>query len=201
MKIFSTSGIRQLDALTIERESISSLDLMERAAEALVEALTERWDTDTAFTVFAGPGNNGGDALAVSRLLAEKGYRISAYLFNTKGNLSPDCEANRDLLSGMPEVDFHEITSQFVFPKLTAADVIVDGLFGSGLNKPLAGGFAMVVKSINASPAQVVSIDIPSGLMGEDNSYNLPSGIVHADLTLTLHQPKLSFFLPKTIRM
>lgn len=194
MKIFSTSGIRQLDAFTIERESISSLDLMERAAEALVEALTERWDTDTAFTVFAGPGNNGGDALAVSRLLAEKGYRISVYLFNTKGNLSPDCEANRDLLSGMEEVDFHEITSQFVFPKLTAADVIVDGLFGSGLNKPLAGGFAMVVKSINASPAQVVSIDIPSGLMGEDNSYNLPSGIVHADLTLTLHQPKLSFF-------
>ncbi len=193
MKIFTTAGIRQLDALTIEREPISSLDLMERAAEALTEALTGRWGTETAFTVFAGPGNNGGDALAVSRLMAEKGYRLSVYLFNTKGNLSPDCEANRDLLSGMPEVDFHEITSQFVFPKLTADDVIVDGLFGSGLNKPLAGGFAMVVKSINASPAQVVAIDVPSGLMGEDNSYNFPSGIVHADLTLTLHQPKLSF--------
>lgn len=194
MKIFPMTGIKQLDALTIEREPIQSIDLMERAATALADALAARWDAKTPFTVFAGPGNNGGDALAVARLLAVRGYRVAVYLFNTKGNLSEDCAANRDrLVNSQGEIDFHEIASQFVFPKLTVDDVVIDGLFGSGLNKPLAGGYAMVVKAINASPAYVVSIDMPSGLMGEDNTDNVPSCIVRASLTLTLQQPKLAF--------
>ena len=76
MKIFPTSGIRQLDAYTIEHEPIASIDLMERAARALADAIMEQWpDTETPFTVFAGPGNNGGDALAVARLMAGQGYR------------------------------------------------------------------------------------------------------------------------------
>ena len=145
-------------------------------------------------TVFAGPGNNGGDALAVARLLMERGYQVETFLFNTKGNLSPDCATNMERLAAVPDVDFHEVTSQFTFPKLTEDDIIIDGLFGSGLNKPLAGGFAAVVKFINASPARVVSIDIPSGLMGEDNTYNTAAAIVRADLTLSLQLPKLSFF-------
>ena len=193
MKIFPTSTIKQLDAYTIENEPVASIDLMERAARALASAIAGRWSLGTRFTVFAGPGNNGGDALAVARLLAEKGYGVETFLFNTKGGLSPDCAANMERLAAVPDANFHVVTSQFVFPKLTADDVIIDGLFGSGLNKPLAGGFAAVVKFINASPAQVVSIDVPSGLMGEDNSYNAPSGIVHASLTLSLQLPKLSF--------
>ena len=196
-KIFPTPCVKQLDALTIEREPIASIDLMERAAMALADALCRRWGSAVPFTVFAGPGNNGGDALAVSRLLAQRGYRVSVYLFNTEGRLSPDCTANRERLAGLPGIDFREITSQFVFPKLTKDDVILDGLFGSGLNKPLAGGFAMVVKAINASPAQVVAIDIPSGLMGEDNTANAAAAIVRARLTLTLHLPKLAFLFPE----
>lgn len=193
MKIFPTTSIKQLDAYTIENEPISSLDLMERAALALTEAIAERWGVETPFTVFAGPGNNGGDALAVARLLAEKGYRLEVYLFNTKGLLSPDCEANKEWLADVAGVDFHEVTTQFIPPTLTEDHVVVDGLFGSGLNKPLAGGFAAVVKYINASPAKVVAIDIPSGLMGEDNAYNVSANIVRADLTLSLQLPKLAF--------
>lgn len=194
MKIFPTASIKQLDAYTIEHEPISSIDLMERASQALAEAIAERWDSDTPFTVFAGPGNNGGDALAVSRLLAEKGFSPEVYLFNTKGSLSPDCKTNRDRLKEAPGVVFHEITSEFVPPMLTAGHVVIDGLFGSGLNKALSGGFAAVAKYINASPATVVAIDIPSGLMGEDNSYNVQSNIIRADLTLSLQLPKLAFF-------
>lgn len=193
MKIFPTTSIKQLDAATIENEPIASIDLMERASRALAEAIAERWEAETPMTVFAGPGNNGGDALAVSRLLAEKGYRLEVYLFNTKGALSPDCETNKERLAGVTGVDFHEITTQFVPPTLTEDHVVIDGLFGSGLNKPLAGGFAAVVKYINASPAKVVSIDIPSGLMGEDNTYNISANIVRADLTLSLQLPKLAF--------
>lgn len=75
MKIFPTQSIKELDAYTIENEPIASIDLMERASQALAKAIAGRWDAKTPFTVFAGPGNNGGDALAVSRLLAKKGYK------------------------------------------------------------------------------------------------------------------------------
>lgn len=193
IKIFPTIQIKELDAYTIENEPVSSIDLMERASQALAQAIAERWSVETPFTVFAGPGNNGGDALAVSRLLAEQGYRVEVYLFNTKGILSLDCETNKERLAGVAGVDFHEITTQFVPPVLTAEHVVVDGLFGSGLNKPLNGGFAAVVKYINSSSATVVAIDVPSGLMGEDNTYNIQTNIIRADLTLSLQLPKLAF--------
>ncbi|WP_039951014.1 NAD(P)H-hydrate dehydratase [Bacteroides clarus] len=193
MKIFPTIQLKELDAYTIENEPVSSIDLMERASRALARAVSERWSAETPFTVFAGPGNNGGDVLAVSRLLAERGCRVEVYLFNTKGALSPDCETNKERLAGVAGIDFHEITTQFVPPVLTAEHVVVDGLFGSGLNKPLSGGFAAVVKYINTSPATVVAIDVPSGLMGEDNTYNIQANIIRADLTLSLQLPKLAF--------
>ena len=193
IKIFPTIQLKELDAYTIENEPVSSIDLMERASRALARAMSERWSAETPFTVFAGPGNNGGDALAVSRLLSERGCRVEVYLFNTKGTLSPDCETNKERLAGVAGIDFHEITTQFVPPVLTAEHVVVDGLFGSGLNKPLSGGFAAVVKYINTSPATVVAIDVPSGLMGEDNTYNIQANIIRADLTLSLQLPKLAF--------
>ena len=90
MKIFTNSQIKELDKFTIEHEPISSIDLMERAARIITRAITEEWNNDTPVTVFAGPGNNGGDALAVARMLAEKGYKVSAFLFNISNDLSPD---------------------------------------------------------------------------------------------------------------
>lgn len=193
MKIFPSSSIRKLDAYTIEHEPIASIDLMERAAQALTEAICEGWDDETPVIVFAGPGNNGGDALAVARMMAEKGYHIEVYLFNPKNELSPDCQTNKELVEMMSEVTFHEISTQFVPPTLTVDHLVIDGLFGSGLNKPLSGGFAAVVKFINASPATVVAIDIPSGLMGEENTFNVKANIIKADVTFSLQLPKLAF--------
>ncbi|MBQ6746329.1 MAG: NAD(P)H-hydrate dehydratase [Bacteroidaceae bacterium] len=195
MKIFPTAAIKQLDAYTIEHEPITSIDLMERAAQAIANELMNQWPDkdDTRFVIFAGPGNNGGDALAVARLLANNGYQPEVYLFNTTGKLSPDCEANRDRLTQTDGVDFHEVITQFTPPRLTEDDVIIDGLFGSGLNKPLSGGFASLVRFINAAGATVVSIDIPSGLMGEDNSSHNMEAVVKADYTLSLQFPKLAF--------
>ena len=194
MKIFPNSSLKRIDAYTIEHEPVSSIDLMERAARALTDALTKRWDTQTPFVIFAGPGNNGGDALAVGRLLASKGYNAEIFLFNIKGELSQECQTNKERAQQTPGLIFHEITTQFAPPQLTAQHVVIDGLFGSGLNKPLAGGFANVVKYLNASPATIVAIDIPSGLMGEENTYNVKSHIIHAHLTLSLQLPKLAFF-------
>ena len=193
MKIFPSSSIKKLDAYTIENEPIASIDLMERAATVLTKAITDRWNTETPVTIFAGPGNNGGDALAVARMMAEKGYKIEVFLFNTKGELSPDCQTNKELVEMMEEVKFHEISTQFVPPALTPDHLVIDGLFGSGLNKPLSGGFAAVVKYINSSPAMVVAIDIPSGLMGEENTFNVKANIIRADVTFSLQLPKLAF--------
>ena len=165
MKIFTRTQIQELDNYTIEHEPIKSIDLMERASRAITNAITDRWTPNVPVVVFAGPGNNGGDALAVARMLIDQNYQVQIYLFNITGHLSEGCK-------GM---------------------LVVDGLFGSGLNKPLAGGFASLVKYINSSNAQVVSIDVPSGLMTEDNTYNVRANIIKATLTLTLQQRKLSF--------
>jgi NAD(P)H-hydrate epimerase len=198
MKIFTGAQIHELDQYTIQHEPIESIDLMERAAKALVRAICEQWPNSTPVIVFAGPGNNGGDALAVARLLAEANYLVSAYLFNISGHLSSDCSMNRQRLSECKMIQsFVEVTQEFEPPQLEADTLVIDGLFGSGLNKPLAGGFASLVKYINTSPSRVVSIDLPSGMMSEDNTYNIRTNIIKADLTLTLQQPKLAFFFPE----
>ena len=95
MKIFTSAQIHELDKYTIEHEPISSIDLMERAAKALTVAVMAEWSTATPIVVFAGPGNNGGDALAMARMLVEQSYNVTAYLFNISGHLSEDCAANK----------------------------------------------------------------------------------------------------------
>lgn len=193
MKILNTAQIRELDKYTTEHEPIKSIDLMERAAKAISHAIMEEWIEQTPVVVFAGPGNNGGDGLAVARMLAEADYQVSVYLFNIHNHLSEDCATNRQRLIDCKKLSkFTEVTLDFDPPELTPETLVVDSLFGSGINKPLMGGFASLVKYINQSPAKVVSIDIPSGLMCEDNSYNIRSNIVRADLTLTLQQLKLT---------
>lgn len=195
MKIFTGTQIKELDKFTIENEPVASIDLMERAAKAIVRVLREEWDNRTPFVVFAGPGNNGGDALAVARLMAEAGYKVTVFLFNVSGKLSDDCAKNKQRAMECKRIKaFTEVVVDFDPPELTAETVVIDGLFGAGLNKTLSGGFASLVKYINQSPAKVVSIDLPSGLMTEDNTHNVKAHIVRADLTLTLKQKKLAMF-------
>ena len=198
MKIFTSAQIHELDRYTIENEPIPSLDLMERAAMALTQTITEMYSAAMPVVIFAGPGNNGGDGLAVARLMADKGYQVSVYLFNISGSLSPDCAANKQRIQENKRIkQFVEVVEEFNPPVLEANMLVIDALFGSGLNKPLAGGFASLVKYINASPAQVVAIDVPSGLMTEDNTYNVRANIIRATHTLTLQQLKLSFLFPE----
>ena len=130
-------------------------------------------------------------------MLTDAGYRVETYLFNPTMRLSDDCELNKQRLLHMEKIEFTEVVDDFVPPELEERDVVIDGLFGSGLNRPLTGGFAAMVRYINQSDATVVAIDIPSGLFGEDNRKNDPDAIIHADLTLTFGFPKLAFLLPE----
>ncbi|MEG1586158.1 MAG: NAD(P)H-hydrate epimerase, partial [Bacteroidales bacterium] len=159
MKLFFTKDIKEIDEQTIKEQEITSIELMERAAGAVADEITARWTTRTPVVLFAGPGNNGGDALAVARILTNSGYKTTTYLFNPKLKLSHDCQKNKTALEATPGAECIEVTKEFAPPTLTADTLVVDGLFGSGLNAPIAGGFASVIQYINSSESKVVSID------------------------------------------
>lgn len=195
MKIFASNVIREIDNATCEAQNINSIDLMERAAGALCCEIISRFLPSQRIVVVAGPGNNGGDALAVARMLFEQGYRkVEVFLFNVVGKLSHDCDEERKKLITMDGIDFTEVKHDFSPPYLSENDVVVDGLFGSGLRQPLQGGFVMLARFINESGAYVISIDIPSGLFGEWNENVIQRDMIHADLTLAFQTPRLSFF-------
>lgn len=196
MKILNSKILKEIDEATCKAQEIDSIELMERAANAVACEIISRFLPSRRIVVMAGPGNNGGDALGVARLLIEQGYRrVEVYLFNMKGKLSHDCNEERKRLISIEGVSFTEVNpGNFRPPHLDEDDLVVDGLFGSGLHDSLQGGFAALARLINESGAYVVSIDVPSGLSGEWNSHAAKVNMVHADLTLALQLPRLSFF-------
>ncbi len=193
MKIFRASDLRSIDQYTIDHEPIKSIDLMERAAAQLTGWYVRHFKTDRRVLVFAGPGNNGGDALALARMLADRQYRVRCYLLKF-GKLSEDCAINRLRLMNQSLVEFSALSEGDELPEIEDGDVVVDGIFGSGLSRTVRGFPAAVIRHINENAARVVSIDIPSGLFGEDNRGNDPEAIIRAEYTLSFQQPFLSFF-------
>ncbi len=196
MKIFTNDSLRAVDKATIESGDATSMQLIEQVAEQAAVAITARWKASKPTAIFAGPGNNGADALALARLLCEAGFRPQVYLFNIGGNrLSADCRAARDMLvQACPDVAFTEIVNQLSLPDITSAWLVIDGLFGSGLRDNLSGGFLALVRRINESEATVVSLDVPSGLRGDWNPEAVNRDILHATLTLTVGFPRIAFF-------
>lgn len=197
MKIFTTSKIRSIERAVIEKDGVTVVELVERAANAIACEIMSRWRPTRPILVFAGPGNNGADALAVARILAEEGYTVETLLFNVGGHgLSEACINFRNRMSGVPGLTFTEVTTDFNPPLITSDTIVVDGLFGSGLRESLKGGFRSLVDYINSSKATIVSIDVPSGMFGEWNESNLSRDIIHATLTLAIEFPRLAFFIP-----
>ena len=158
IKIFATDKVKELDQYTIQHEPISSIDLVERAATTFVHEFCRRYSKQVRIVIFAGQGNNGADALAIARLLNEESYRVETYLFNPTEHLSVECEQNKQRLLDMERIEFTEVVRDFEPPTLTDRDVVIDGLFGSGLNRPLTGGFAAMVNYINQSEADRKSV-------------------------------------------
>jgi len=197
MKLFSCKQIAEIDQLTMLLEPISSIDLMERASGTVVDWLVRNLSKTNPVYIFAGPGNNGGDALAVARILAGVNFNCTVCLSTFGRELKGDPAANWKRLEEQGKVSINRIDSIDSFPDIPVDAVIIDGLFGSGLNKPLDGLAKEIVRRINQSGATVISIDIPSGLFGEDNTQNDLSGVIKASHTLTFQFPKLSFLFPE----
>ncbi len=194
MKIFKSGQIREIDRLTVLNEPVDSIDLMERAAEGLFRHITARIAPGRRIFVFAGPGNNGGDGLALARLLYGAGFDVSVFYVAFSEKTSSDWKKNRERLEGISGLEFKVINNASELPGLSEDIVCIDAIFGSGLAKPAGGLAAATIRHLNASRAMVIAIDIPSGLFGEDNAGNIPENIIRANLTLTFQFPRLSFF-------
>ncbi|PKQ66081.1 hypothetical protein BZG01_12020 [Labilibaculum manganireducens] len=197
MKIFTARQIAEIDAYTIAHEPISSIDLMERAAGQIFKWITSHFPAPQSCRIFAGPGNNGGDGLALARMLADKNYAVEVFVLRINDKISAEAEVNLERIRNLNTLDLYEMTSIESMPWLFKDDIVVDAIFGSGLSRPLEELALDVVKAINNSDAKVIAIDIPSGLMGEDNSKNNLRGIVRADYTLSFQFPKLAFLFPE----
>ncbi len=195
MKILSAEQTRQADAATVDRARISSLELMEKASLEFIYCFIETFPTkQRPVYVFCGPGNNGGDGLAIARLLADRLYQVQGWVVTAGGNVSPDHAANRQRWSGEPPIE--TITTANDIPALPEQAVVIDGLFGSGLSRPAEGIFAEVIAAINASKSTVVAIDVPSGLFA-DQATPQGAAVVRATHTFTFQWPKLAFLLPQ----
>lgn len=194
MKIFSVSQIKQWDQFTIENEPVNSIELMERAANECFFYILSHYSHPSIFKIFCGKGNNGGDGLAIARLLTKMSYQVSVYIAGKNKPGSPDFEANLERLkTTTASIDFLEEDN--VFPNIDKKDILIDALFGTGLNKPVTGYYAELVRYINQNASTVISIDIPSGLYVDKSSVGNPA--IQATTTLSFQNQKLAFLLPE----
>ncbi len=196
MKVFTSEQIRSIDKTTIEKQPILSINLMEKAATQLCDFVTERFGKTVPVSLFAGPGNNGGDAVALARLLFLQGYDVHLYLLAIGNKLSEDCELNVDRYNALRDKQLKKLTKDDQMPEIPENHLVIEGIFGSGLTRPAEGWPAKVINFINELPNTCLSVDIPSGLFSEDNRENT-GAIVEADYTISFEFPKLAFFMPE----
>lgn len=183
MKILSAEQIQLWDHYTIQHEPIASIDLMERAAGKCVDWLEENGYAGNRVSIFCGKGNNGGDGLAIARLLAEKNCSVVVYILEFGHKGTEDFQINLARLHQHPEADIRFIQTEENFHALSKEEIVIDGLFGSGLNRGIEGVAAALIHHINSSGCEIIAIDIPSGLFVDHSSAG--NTIIKANHTLS----------------
>lgn len=192
MKILTAGQIREVDAKTIAYENISSLELMKRASKAFIDWFTTLYtDKNRLISIFSGTGNNGGDGLVVARMLHKSGYRVRVFIVEYSQHYSEDC-AHNVRRAKMENIFIQKITTSADIPDLSDYDIIIDAIFGTGLNREVTEISREVIEIINKSGKKIISIDVPSGLL-MDKKTNFA---VQAMETVTMQIPKLALYLP-----
>jgi len=188
MKLLTSEQFRMVDAYTIKTEPISSVDLMERAAICCSDEIAKFTDEKDHICILCGPGNNGGDGLAIARILADAGKNVSVLLTDNSNKLSPDAEANFLRLQKTSVKIFYLTDANLPFKNTT---FWVDAIFGTGLNKAVEKNIADLIHQVNSTRTPVISIDLPSGLFADKHT---PTNVavIHASTTLTFQRLKRS---------
>src|SRR5690606_5961146 len=198
MKIFSAEQLYEADKTTVEKQEINSEALMERAGTQIFQWLHQRLNgAPVQIRIFCGIGDNGGDGLVVGRLLLEHGYNVIAYVVNCSDNRSNNFLLSYDKIKNVTKKWPVLMKGEDDFPEIKNEDIIVDAIFGIGLNRCPGGWVKNLIQYLNESKAFKLSIDIPSGLYSHSPLEDFDA-ILKANHTLTFQAPKLSFFLPET---
>lgn len=198
MKIFSVEQLHKADALTTTTQGITSTDLMERAAGKVFDWLHKRMQgAQVTVQIFCGIGNNGGDGLVLGRSLINAGYKVQVHIVNFSDNRSKDFLINYDRMKNVTKNWPNLMDAVDDFPDIHPNDVIVDAIFGIGLNRSPKGWVKDLIQYLNQSKAFILSIDVPSGLFANTPTPDMEA-VVRANHTLTFQAPKLAFFLPET---
>lgn len=192
MKILNVTQLKECDQYTIKNQPIFSINLMEKSGKISSDWLLKNTESSQSFVIFCGNGNNGGDGLVIARLLSNAHRKVKVYI-NKDRKLAKDTEINFQRLPNTLLVfdyqDFHK-------DHITTHDIIVDAIFGIGLNKRLNGFWANIVNDVNELKNKRIAIDIPSGIspdvVSDDNN------IFKADDTLSFQFYKKSFLHPET---
>ncbi|MGR3809885.1 NAD(P)H-hydrate dehydratase [Jiulongibacter sp. NS-SX5] len=196
MKILSAQQIREADEYTIKHEPIVSSELMERAASKCTEWLRKKFDIQNSYQIFCGVGNNGGDGLVIARQLFQKGFDVQVYQIAFSSKKSKDFILNEKRLQEI-DIKYKIVKRPSDLPAIKKnKNIVIDAIFGSGLNQPVRGLAADAIRYLNDESNFTVSIDLPSGLFPEDNEKNNPGLIINAKHTLTFELPKLALLFP-----
>ncbi len=191
MKILSADQIKAWDAYTIREEAIASIELMERASRAFVNWFIERYDATQKVGIVCGTGNNGGDGLAIARLLHDWNYPVKVWIVRGGIKESPDFTAN---LKRLEKISTQEITINVDCELFSDRTLLIDAIFGTGLSRPVEGIYAKVIDCLNNSKAIKLAVDTPSGLRVDQHS---EGEIFKAHHTVSFQNPKLGFLVPE----
>jgi NAD(P)H-hydrate epimerase len=199
MRVLNSAQMREADRRTIDEIGIPSLVLMENAGRQAVAAMESMYSdlADRQVAVLCGRGNNGGDGFVVARTLAQRGVDVSVFLFGRVAEVRGEARTNLEILGrlGITVVEVADSQAwELHFSEVGDCTLIVDAIFGTGLNAPVSGLIESVIADVNSSGIPVVSIDLPSGLSADSPDPIGPS--IEAGLTVTLAAPKLPLVLP-----
>jgi NAD(P)H-hydrate epimerase len=198
LKILTAQQLAEADKATIKNQELSSTELMERVSTLVFQRIHERLNgAPVPVKIFCGIGNNGGDGLAIARHMIQHGYHVIVYVTNCSKHRSEDFLVNYDRIKDVTKKWPTLLDCKDDIPEIGASDIVIDAIFGIGLNRPIDGWMADLVNYINSVPAFTVAIDMPSGLYA-DQPQPEHGAVIQADHTFTFQTPKLSFFLQDT---
>lgn len=195
MKLINTDQIRAWDAYTIAHDHIKSIELMERASTIFSNWFSSQYDTENVVYIFCGSGNNGGDGLAIARLLHQKFFNVKVLICRISSSESEDFKTNLTRLPQRSEILRGYINENDPFPEIEKEAILIDAILGSGLTRPVTGYWAGFFEYLNESPNNIVAVDMPSGLFADKTMKNTEGVAIEAQKVFSFEMPKLAFLM------